>query len=205
MNKHGLTVSYPRWRYTLEGTALLGAGFLSEPWVWTRARGSLGTPGGNGMNEMAVGYGGEVVRATADSVTFRTYVYYTPATQSWYPADTLHAKLVYTAIGDGPLTGVVDNESLRLSLRAFPNPLWEKTQIVCELPWRAVLRVSVYDVAGRRVVDLARGVHDAGVWRLEWQGETEGGERAPAGVYFCGADVNGRRLVSRVVVLRAAK
>jgi subtilisin family serine protease len=205
VDKYGASVSYPRWRYTLEGTVRLEAGFQSEPWVWTRARGSLGTAGGDGMNEMAVGYGGEVVRTTADSVTFRTHVYYTPATQSWYPADTLHARLAYTAIGDGPLTDVEGDESSGLGLRVFPNPSWGRTQVSLSLPWRAAVRVSVYDVAGRRVVDLAQGVYDVGVWSFAWNGETEAGEQARAGVYFCGVDVNGRRLVRRVAVLRMAR
>ncbi len=205
VDKHGNNHASWRVRYTLEGTAAFGAGFGSEPWVWTRARGSLGSPTGDGMNELADGYGGEVVRATADSVTLRTHVYRDQNTSSWFPADTVGAKLAWTAIGDGPLTGVAGGESRAFSLMAFPNPSWSETQVCLSLPWRGLLRVAVYDLAGRRVADLAHGMYEAGVWRFEWSGEAKAGGRAPAGVYFCRAEVNGRRLVSRMVTLGAAR
>jgi flagellar hook assembly protein FlgD len=46
------------------------------------------------------------------------------------------------------------------------------------------VRACVYDVAGRRVATIAEGRYPAGAHPLRWDGGTEGGGVAPAGVYF---------------------
>jgi len=77
------------------------------------------------------------------------------------------------------------------------HPSRSRTHLHLSLPWRRLFRVAVYDLAARSVVDLAHGIYEAGVSRFEWSGEAKAGGRAPAGVYFCRAEVNGRRLVCR--------
>lgn len=60
------------------------------------------------------------------------------------------------------------------------------------------LSVALFDVAGRRVLNLFEGTGEAGYRRLTWQGQGE--ERLPAGIYFVRAD-DGRDIISRKVVI----
>jgi hypothetical protein len=65
-----------------------------------------------------------------------------------------------------------------------PNPSWNRALVSYVLPQAGRVRIAVFDVAGRRVVQLEDGWHDAGAHELSWDGRTGTGSTAPAGVYF---------------------
>jgi hypothetical protein len=64
------------------------------------------------------------------------------------------------------------------------------------------VRAAVFDPAGRRVATLARGPFDAGEHGLRWDGASDAGPPAPAGLYFVRVDAAGRALVRRILLLR---
>jgi hypothetical protein len=68
------------------------------------------------------------------------------------------------------------------------------------LPERCDVTVIVYDVTGRRVAQLADGVHEAGVHTVEWDPSRPGARRG-AGMYFARLTAGGRSLVERVIVV----
>jgi flagellar hook assembly protein FlgD len=47
-----------------------------------------------------------------------------------------------------------------------------------------VLEVGIFDVTGRRVHTLAKGLFTAGDRELVWDGRDSAGRQLPAGVYF---------------------
>lgn len=61
----------------------------------------------------------------------------------------------------------------------FPNPFNPSTVIRYELPRRADVRLSVYDVLGREVATLANGVQEVGRKEVEWNSMGKS-----SGVYF---------------------
>lgn len=65
-------------------------------------------------------------------------------------------------------------------LGANPNPFNPATQITYFLPEKEHVRLAVYDVAGRLVVQLVDGVKDGGEHTVEWRADD-----MPSGVYFC--------------------
>jgi hypothetical protein len=65
-----------------------------------------------------------------------------------------------------------------------PNPARGAITLRLTLPARAVVRLDVLDVAGRRVCELLRRELEAGVHETAWDGRDATGARAPAGVYF---------------------
>jgi hypothetical protein len=103
-----------------------------------------------------------------------------------------------------PSTGVdgTPPASRSLVLRAHPSPFSERAAIAVEWMDRAddVVRVSVYDVAGRRIRTLldthvfANGAH------LSWDGRNQHGERVASGVYYVQA-IRGHERVARQLVL----
>jgi hypothetical protein len=96
--------------------------------------------------------------------------------------------------------GVGSGRQARLSLSVRPNP-GTAHQVSFVLPQAAKVDLSVYDVQGRRVAQLARGEFPAGEQTRIWNGRTADGMRTPAGVYFYRLKVGKEVLTSRAVKL----
>lgn len=93
---------------------------------------------------------------------------------------------------DAPTTG--------LALGVLPNPFDSSTEIVASFPQEGVkARVSIFDVAGRRVFTLFSGVTSSRTQSLVWDGTSASGELAAPGVYFVKAEAAGESVVRRVV------
>jgi len=65
-----------------------------------------------------------------------------------------------------------------------PNPFAPQTEIRFDVPSPERMEIKVFDVAGRLVRTLASGVMESGEHRVLWNGETDRGGSAAAGVYF---------------------
>jgi uncharacterized repeat protein (TIGR01451 family) len=93
----------------------------------------------------------------------------------------------------------------RPDLTLAPNPLRDgRTVLTLTLPVPETARVTIYDVAGRRVGELHAGPLPAGRTRLVWEaGSGRAGSRhvpMPAGVYFVRRDTPSSRLARKIVV-----
>jgi hypothetical protein len=77
-------------------------------------------------------------------------------------------------------------------LGIHPNPFSLRTRVDLELSRSARIELDVFDVAGRRVLMLANGIHSAGVHSLVWNAG-----QAPSGIYLVrlrhGVEVDVRR------------
>ncbi len=75
-------------------------------------------------------------------------------------------------------------------------------RFVAWIPSEAPVRVSVHDVAGRRIRTLWDGVLPRGERTFEWDGRTNVGAQAERGVYFVRLVAPEAQAVTRVVILR---
>lgn len=104
------------------------------------------------------------------------------------------------------LVGVSDRSpsARRLEFAApWPNPAERVTNLEFELPARAVVRVEVVDIAGRRVAPVLQdGVLDAGPHRLRWDGRDASGQRVAPGVYLVRISTDAATAVHRVIVIQ---
>jgi flagellar hook assembly protein FlgD len=57
-------------------------------------------------------------------------------------------------------------------------------QVLLSVAGTSRIRVTLYDVAGRRVRQLADRVFPAGEHALQWDGTNDRGEKVARGVYF---------------------
>jgi hypothetical protein len=98
------------------------------------------------------------------------------------------------AVGD-PADGA---EGVSL-LRSGPNPFARGTTLHFTLARAGETTLSIYDVAGRRVVTLVDGMVPAGWHGITWDGRTGSGRSLPAGVYWarllCNGQVRSEQLV----------
>jgi hypothetical protein len=80
------------------------------------------------------------------------------------------------------VTGPVGRDGIEL-LAAAPTPFTHSTRIAYSIARRGAVDLSVYDVTGRRIAVLFRGVAEPGSHRAVWDGRSSDGRLAPAGVY----------------------
>jgi photosystem II stability/assembly factor-like uncharacterized protein len=88
-------------------------------------------------------------------------------------------------------------------LQSSPNPVVSNTRIGFTLPRDGRARLTVFDVAGRRVRTLADGEWTAGRHEVPWDGTDDGGRRVPAGNYRYRLELpGGEQLTRGMVVVR---
>ncbi|MEZ5064628.1 MAG: FlgD immunoglobulin-like domain containing protein [bacterium] len=83
-----------------------------------------------------------------------------------------------------------------------PSPLREWTNVEFLIERAAEVSLDVVDVSGRRVRTLVSGNRPAGVHRVDWDGRTENGDVAAAGVYFVRLTAAGETRTRKLVVAR---
>ena len=84
----------------------------------------------------------------------------------------------------------------------YPNPFRRTTTIEYALEKRQEVRLSVYDVLGRRVQVLVNDTKRAGFHRLQWQGRGRDGRPVASGVYFARLVAGSTTETERLVVVR---
>jgi hypothetical protein len=82
------------------------------------------------------------------------------------------------------VAGVTPTPTSVLALAApSPNPFSGSTRVDYTLPQRGDVDLAVYDITGRHIATLFKGVAEAGSHVGIWDGRTADGRLAPAGVY----------------------
>ena len=84
---------------------------------------------------------------------------------------------------------------------ARPNPSGAMVTLGFSLAREGEAQVSVFDLQGRQVVELARGTYPAGPTELRWDGRRTDGRKVEAGLYFVRMRADGRDWSQRLVRL----
>jgi hypothetical protein len=85
---------------------------------------------------------------------------------------------------------------------ARPNPSSASTRLGFTLPAETHVSLAVYDIGGRIVRELTRGVYPAGAHEVSWDGRDSGGRTLQPGVYLVRLDAGVRSETARVVRVR---
>jgi hypothetical protein len=88
-----------------------------------------------------------------------------------------------SAAGIVTTVGVGDAGSAKLSFSAFPNP-GHMVNLSFSLPRSTNVDLAVYDLLGRKVVQLAKGTYPGGTYQKSWNGTNSAGAKVGSGVYF---------------------
>ena len=84
-----------------------------------------------------------------------------------------------------------------------PNPFRGATSATLELPSQQLVNVAVFDLAGRRVKSLLEATRD-GLVQVRWDGTSDGGVVAPAGIYLLRVRVGGTSYEKKLVMVKSA-
>ena len=88
-----------------------------------------------------------------------------------------------------------------LQIVNHPNPFNPATVVAYTIPGPGHLEISIYDVAGRRVVTLLdREVKTSG--SISWDGADDTGQRAASGVYFCKARFGDQTAIQKIMMIK---
>ncbi len=100
-------------------------------------------------------------------------------------------------------TSRIVTPALPLSLyQNFPNPFNPSTTISYYLPEDAPVTLSVYDVSGRRVVELVGKVEKKGRYSITWDGKSESGSLVASGIYFSKLMAGKETISKKMILLR---
>ncbi|MEK7315664.1 MAG: CARDB domain-containing protein [Candidatus Eisenbacteria bacterium] len=108
----------------------------------------------------------------------------------------------------GGVTGISDYDQApppTWNLHAKPNPFRRNSVIAITIPEVAKvapIQVKLYDVQGRLVTTLSRGLVGPGLHEVRWDGNDRHGRKASAGVYFCRLEGPGMKRTVRLVKLQ---
>jgi hypothetical protein len=86
--------------------------------------------------------------------------------------------------------------------KAAPNPFAQRSTMAFDLPQSSVVRLGVYDAAGRLVRTLADETLSAGKHERAWDRSDLRGRSVSAGVYFVRLEAAGFAATEKIVVLR---
>lgn len=104
---------------------------------------------------------------------------------------------VFAKGGTGTAAESESPASLGLSLQVYPNPFADRATITYELPGPATVRLAVYDVLGRMVVDAGQRQATAGVHATSF-----GAENLPSGLYLARLETEAGVVTSRLIKTR---
>jgi hypothetical protein len=67
---------------------------------------------------------------------------------------------------------------------AYPNPFNPQTTVTFRVPVQSTVRISIYDVCGRKVHTLVAENKLPGIYQVNWNGMNDSGQQVTSGVYF---------------------
>jgi endoglucanase len=115
----------------------------------------------------------------------------TGAEQLWF--DNIHITNLDTATVR--VSEAVDVEKIRdqspLDLKIMPNPVSYYANISYTLPSKGRVTVSIYTVAGTKILDLVNEIQTPGEQLLRWDGRGVNGAPLPRGMYICTLSASG--------------
>jgi hypothetical protein len=162
-------------------------------------------------------------RGTVASITVAIRDYATPGSYSIHfdqpdstppqnqLSNTAGDSLVIPVLTDGPvvvlqpqLAGEFPNTPGQFALaQNYPNPFNGCTQITFSLPVSENIVLSIFDLLGRKVIDLFSGPADAGKTEIIWDGRNSCGESMVSGVYFYRLETQrGQVVTNRMTLLK---
>jgi hypothetical protein len=84
----------------------------------------------------------------------------------------------------------------------YPNPFGSRTTMTCLLPAATHVRLTIYDVQGRRVATPVNGALPAGAHELSWDGRDGTNAAVRSGTYFLRLQAGDRTETRRVILIR---
>jgi hypothetical protein len=123
-----------------------------------------------------------------------------------------HNLFVYNLWGDPSLywpgnPGIQEDNTLLTSvftpiLKITPNLVINRATIQYTISVESNVTLKIYDASGRVVKTITNSKEKAGTYTKHWDGKTEKGTKATAGIYFCRLETDKSILTQKLTLLR---
>jgi hypothetical protein len=140
--------------------------------------------------------GGEVpvVCTPGPGITWAQMEAATPPTDIYY----VHKDTLATGIEEEP----VSHFSPIKLYQNYPNPANNKTMIRFTVSDNTRISLNIYDISGRLIKTLAKGIPGAGSYFVIWDGRNSSGIEVPAGVYLYQLRAGSYRETHKLLLVR---
>jgi hypothetical protein len=104
-----------------------------------------------------------------------------------------------------PWVGIEEGHTPPMDLwlrSAYPNPFQTGTSVAFGIPKAGSVRLTIYDVQGRRIKVMLHRFFERGPHTVLWDGRNEIGSICPSGVYFVRLEWRGRVHTQKLVLMR---
>lgn len=84
----------------------------------------------------------------------------------------------------------------------YPNPFNLSTLIKYSVPANNFVKITIYDILGRKVKTILEKEKMAGLHTIEWNGTNEFGAIVTSGVYFCRMNAGGKSMMTKLLLMK---
>jgi flagellar hook assembly protein FlgD len=91
---------------------------------------------------------------------------------------------------------------MEVKLGVYPNPFTDMATFSFELEETSVVKIVIYDLAGKVVKTVANGEFAQGANQVQWNGTNDGDAPVSAGVYFYRIEAGNSLITNRIVLTR---
>ncbi|MFH1195094.1 MAG: two-component regulator propeller domain-containing protein [bacterium] len=118
----------------------------------------------------------------------------------WIATDQGLSRLsdVPTGIKDEPV--IADNYDLKIS--NYPNPFNPSTNIEYSINKSSEVKLTVFDVSGKKIRTLIDTHQSAGMYTVMWNGRNDNGVSLASGVYIVAVETKYSRAAKKIMLLR---
>lgn len=83
----------------------------------------------------------------------------------------------------------------------YPNPFSEGTSICYQLPESELVKITIFDILGRKVKTMVSNNQRPGVYKTYWDGTDDLGNRVSGGIYFFQITTPNKRMTHKMIYL----
>ena len=98
-------------------------------------------------------------------------------------------------------TGINEINRDNSGFNVYPNPATQSTTIRYTITVKDFVDISIYNLSGQKVKSFVSTKQSAGDYSVNWNTDTDNGQKVSEGIYFCRINIAGQVKEAKIIVL----
>jgi len=98
-------------------------------------------------------------------------------------------------------TGINEIDRDNSGFNVYPNPATQSTTIRYTITVKDFVDISIYNLCGQKVKSFVSTKQSAGDYSVNWNTDTDNGQKVSEGIYFCRINIAGQVKEAKIIVL----